>query len=102
MAVLLSMWTLLFSLAQAAEPGFVRTKLHLGGSFLNPACLLLDDIDPATCPRKQLTEVDCSTFAETTAAPLLPGSSPVTPVDQWQVFPGKKPAANRFWVMVAV
>jgi hypothetical protein len=96
------MWTLLFSLAQAADPGFMRTELHLGGSFPDPACLLLDDIGPATCPRKQHTEVDFSTFAETTAAPILPGSNLVTPVDQWQVFPGEEPVASRFWVMVVV
>ena len=89
------MWTLLLSLAQAAEPGFVRTELHFGGTVPDPACLRIDDVDPAACPRKQLTEADFHTFAETTAAPLLPGGFVVTPVEQWL-------APSRAWVMVVV
>ena len=97
------MWTLLLSLAQAAEPGFVRTELHFGGTVPDPACLLVDDIDPATCLRKQLTEADFRTFAETTAAPLLPGGFVVTPVEQW-LAPGRgaEPAPSRAWVMVVI
>jgi hypothetical protein len=95
------MWTLLLSLAQAAEPGFVRTELHFGGTVPDPSCLLVDDIDPATCPRKQLTEADFHTFAETTAAPLLPGGFVVMPVEQWLApSRGAEPAPSRAWVMV--
>ena len=97
------MWTLLLALAQAAEPGFVRSELHFGGSFPDPACLRVDDVDPASCPRKQLTEADFRTFAETTAAPLLPGGFVVTPVEQWQAASrGAEPTPSRAWVMVVV
>lgn len=92
------MWTLLLSLALAAP---TRTELTFGGAFVDPACLLRGDRDPGDCPQKQLTDADFRTFAETTAAPLLPGGFLVVPAELWTApHRGAEPTPGRAWVMI--